>query len=96
MKVPEPFRQMALLMHQDVYLEVHSEDDLFEYLANIPQGSDRKVVVDFVDKLLASDLTHDELADIWAKAGADWILQNNSARPFFKRLREEIVSGGDG
>lgn len=92
MNVPEEFRRLALHMHQDIELLVHSDDELFAYLARVPKGRGRKIVTDFIDKLLASELTHDELADIWTKAGADWYLRDNSARPFLERLREAIVS----
>lgn len=91
-KVPEEFRQMAHHMHQDIFLNASSEAELFAYLARVPEGRGRKSVVDFIDGLLASDLSHDELAEICANAGADWVLQGNTARKFLKRLRNETIT----
>lgn len=96
MDIPPAFRNMAGLMHQDVFLDLETEWDVLAYLAAIPQGDDRDVVLSFIDRLLASDLSDRELSDLWGRAGADWYFFDDGARLFFEWLRDEIAGRRDG
>lgn len=90
MNIPEEFRQMALLMHQDVFEEVKNHEELIVYLAEIPPKDKKDEIIRFIDELLASNMSGQELSEFWANAGADWIIHENGARKFFVALQQEL------
>jgi hypothetical protein len=90
MQVPKEFREVAVRMHQDIDLVLQPGDDLIDYLGRSTPPN-RGAVVSFIDELLSSDLSGEELIDVWIKAGADCSVGPDEIASFFQMLRSKLL-----
>jgi hypothetical protein len=97
MEIPQQFRDIAIQMHQDIDLVLPAETDRHSFVAYLVRGAaepQRQVAAQFIDTLLSSGLSQQELVAIWAKAGADWYLSESDIKQFLEQLRDALRPAG--
>jgi hypothetical protein len=94
MQIPREFRDIALHMHQDVDLVLSFETEgthgLIEYLIEGADERQRQVAAEFIDLLLSSKRTNEELVTTWIGAGADCSVDEGDIVPFLEQLRDRL------
>jgi hypothetical protein len=93
MDTPKQFRNIARRMHQGIdrlFPADVSTDDLMRYLVSDTPRPEREAVARFIDTLLSSNLSKEELTAIWAKAGSDWCVSEPHVASFLEQLRDAL------
>lgn len=94
MKFPREFRDLAVHMHQDIdrilSLETEGTRGLIEYLVEDVGELQRQAAAEFIDLLLSTKLTNDELVTTWVEAGADGSVDEDHIVPFLEQLRDRL------
>lgn len=92
MAIPNEFRRLASMMHQDIDLFISMKDEMevVRYLAGSLRKGDADSVRRFLEELLLSERSNDDLTAIWAEAGSDWHVSGNGIRRLLSMLRDHL------
>lgn len=94
MQIPREFHDLAVRMHQDIDLVLSLETEgiqgLIEYLVEGTGERQRQGAAAFIDLLLSSKLTNQELVTAWIEAGADCSVEKGHIVPFLEQLRDRL------
>jgi len=90
--IPDEFRRLACLMHQDIDRVVSMEDEmeLVRYLAGGLRKDEARSTADVLDKLLSSGRNDGNLASLWIKAGSEWRVSPKGIRRLLTTLRDYL------
>jgi hypothetical protein len=64
---------------------------LIDYLVRGVTAEQAKAAAGFIDSLLSSARSKQELVTIWADAGADWFFGKDDIVPFLRQLRDRLL-----
>jgi hypothetical protein len=90
MKIPQEFKHLALRMHTDIDLVLPPDGDPFDYLLRGVTLPERPIAAEFIDALLASNLSDEELVTAWIDAGAAVAACEDDIVSFLRELRDRL------
>ena len=89
--VPEDFRYLVRLFHQDIHLFVSTEKELARYLVEGLNPHQKMVVKEFVSSLLDREPDGEELQELWESCSPDWSFGDaEELRKFLAMTRDGI------
>ena len=89
MKTPPEFTRLAHRFHQDVFLDVSSEEGIVADALRCLTKAEQRVDKRFLTDLLARNPTAGELRSVWNKTNPDWGFRNGEGlRRFLGLIRD--------
>jgi hypothetical protein len=98
-KMPEEFRAIGGIFHQDIHLDYPSIEALAEVAVAVATRRELVILKDYLDELLSGKYGGDELRAIWRKTGGELLFRNAKGRNaaekpgvalFLRLMRAEI------
>ena len=88
MKMPTEFVLLVRWMHQDIDIDYSDGDELATAMIAGFTLEQRTVVRQFLDDLLAQELSAAELNEIWNVTKPDWGFTGDGVRGFLRKVRD--------
>jgi hypothetical protein len=89
MQIPEAFRYLATCFYSRGAQHLTAEEWVRSTVRSSLSREQRKVVTEFLDGVLNSSATDDDLQHIWERLDSDyWFDSGSSVRAFFRMIRD--------
>jgi hypothetical protein len=89
MQIPEAFRYLATCFYSRGTQHLTAEEWVRSTVRSSLSGEQRKIVKEFLDGLLNSSVTDDDLQRMWQSLDSDyWFDSGSSVRAFFQMIRD--------
>lgn len=91
MKVPSEFNMLCGFFHQDVFLFYPKFEDAISESAHCLTKAERPIVRDFLQEVLASNLSDEEVEELWRQSPSHiGFSEPRGARDLLESLRDAL------
>jgi hypothetical protein len=93
LEISPEFSEFAFHFFQDLDIETHNEEEMFEFVLSAFKGEKAHRLRMFIETLIRDSVSDEELQKLWRKTKADVVFENGSGvRAMLKEASRRLAS----